>query len=166
MGLVSALTLTMLAEDRTVPTVLWVSGLSLMFVSDVLEVGYLAIAHLAPVGEGWRAQFYNIAEIPFFLGIFLAVFGFIWIAVPLGFWWVISRWTLHVDARAQGAGYRREILALARARNWTNRHIALESAVNIRDRLQVEGQALSPFDQFLFAIVEQALSKRTREATA
>ncbi|MCE0459442.1 hypothetical protein [Curtobacterium flaccumfaciens] len=166
MGIVSALTIRMLAERRTAPTVFWVAGLSLMVVSDVLEVLYLCVAHFGPVSASFREHYYYVSELPFFSGIFLAVAGFIWILGARTFWWAAARWTVSVDARGRERNYRENRLALARAMGWSNRQLAFDSAANIRDRVKVGLQDLSAGERVAFAVVERTLSKKLKEVAA
>ncbi len=165
MGTLSAHTIRMLAERRTIPTVFWVAGLSLMLVSDVVEVIYLAVAHFAPVSTAFREHYYYVATQPFFSGIIIAVGGFFWILGARSFWWAAARWTVRVDARGHGASYRDNRLALVRTRRWSNRQLAFDSAANIRDRVKAGLQELSAIERVVFAIVEQTLSNKIGEVT-
>lgn len=163
MGLISALTIRMLAERRTMPTMFWVTGLSLMLVSDVVEVLYLFVAHFGPVSAAFREHYYYVAEVPFFSGLFIAAAGFIWILAARAFWWAAARWTVSVDARGHGPSYRANRLALATARRWSNRQLAFDSAANIRDRVKVGLQELSTVERITFAVVEHTLSNKLGE---
>ncbi|MBF4577509.1 hypothetical protein ITJ49_15190 [Frondihabitans sp. VKM Ac-2883] len=165
MGLLAGLTLWMLSAKRTAPTVLWVVGLSLMMVSDVLEVAYLAAAHFSPASQAFREQYYYVAELPFFSGVALAVLGFIWILGARAFWWTAARWTLSVDARGQHSSYRTQRLALARWRHWSNRQLAFDSAANVRDRVKIGLQELTLPETLVFGVVERTLSNKLEEVT-
>jgi len=166
MGTLAGRTIAMLASRRTVPTKLWVTGLSLMLVSDVLEVGYLAIAHFGDVGAEFRERFYYVAQLPFFSGVIIAVAGFIWIIVTLSFWWVIARWTLHIDSQVKGPMFlqlREQAVAKGK---WTNRQVALDSAADIRDRVKLGHQRLTAVERLIFTVVERMLSNQLKKARA
>jgi hypothetical protein len=166
MGTLAGRTIAMLASKRTTPTKLWVTGLSLMLVSDILEVGYLAIAHFGDVGAEFRERFYYVAQLPFFSGVIIAVVGFIWIIVTLSFWWVIARWTLHIDSQVKGLMFlqlREQAVAKGK---WTNRQVALDSAADIRDRVKLGHQRLTPLERVIFTVVERMLSNQLKKARA
>lgn len=165
MGALSAHTIRMLAERRTIPTVLWVVGLSLMLVSDVIEVIYLGIAHFAPVSAAFREHYYYVAKEPFFSGIIIAVGGFFWILGARSFWRAAARWTVWIDARGHGPSYREGRLALVRAGGWSNKQLAFDSAANVRDRVRVGIQELSPTERIVFGLIERTLSKKLGEVT-
>jgi hypothetical protein len=165
MGVLAGLTIWMLSAKRSAPTVLWVLGLSLMMVSDVLEVAYLAAAHFDPVSQAFRERYYYVAEIPFFSGVAIAVLGFIWILGARAFWWAAARWTVSVDARGHDPSFREQRLALARSRHWSNRQLAFDSAANVRDRVKIGLQELTLPEGLAFGVVERTLSNKLEEVT-
>jgi hypothetical protein len=164
MGGLAARAITFLYRDLSVMTGLYVLGLSLMLVGSVVEFAYLCIAHFAPPDASFRESFYFAAEVPFFGGILLAVLGFIWVLGRRAFWKSLALWTVQVDGRAHYADYRTQVLMHAQAGGWSSRQIALDSAVNIRDRLKMGTQTLSRTETLVFSAVERLLSGRLEGA--
>lgn len=165
MGVLAARVIALLIREVSVMTWLYILGLSLMLIGSAMELTYLCITHFGPPNEDFRESFYYAAEGPFFGGIFIAVLGFVWVLGLRMFWKSLARWTLQVDGRAHCAEYCARVLVRAQASGWSSRQLAVDSAVNIRDRLKMGTQTLSKADNLIFAVVERLLSGRLQEAS-
>jgi hypothetical protein len=165
MGVLAARVIALLSRELSVMTWLYILGLSLMLLGSALELVYLCIAHFGPPDAGFRETFYYVAEGPFFAGIFIAVLGFVWVLGLRMFWKSLARWTLQLDGRAHSADYRAQVLVRARSGGWSSRQLAVESAVNVRDRLKMGTQTLSRTDHLMFGFVERLLSGRIEEVS-
>jgi hypothetical protein len=164
MGVLAALVIALLRFEKTIMTRFHTLGISLMLLGSALELAYLFIAHFALAGSAFTRAFYNVAEGPFFVGIFTAVLGFVWVLGVRNFWKYLARWTVRIDARAHDADYHNQVMLRARTDGWSNRQLAMDSAVNIRDRLKIGTQKLSKTDDFVFTGVERMLSVQLQEA--
>lgn len=165
MGVLAGLVIALLRFERTIMTRLYMLGISLMLVGSAMELIYLFIAHFIPSTSIFSHAFYNVAEGPFFGGIFIAVLGFVWILGVRTFWKYLAHWTLRIDARAHDANYQSRVLLRAGTDGWSDRQLAVDSAANIRDRLKVGAQTLSRTDDLVFAGVERVLSAQLQEAS-
>ncbi|ROQ30888.1 hypothetical protein EDF46_3398 [Frondihabitans sp. PhB188] len=165
MGVLAASVLALLRFEKSIMTRLYMLGISLMLVGSGMEVAYLFVAHFVPGTTGFAHDFYNVAEGPFFGGIFIGVLGVAWVLGVRNFWKYLARWTLRIDARAHDTGYQAQILLKARVNGWSDRQLAMDSAVNIRDRLKVGAQTLSKADDLVFTGVERMLSAQLQEAS-
>lgn len=165
MGVLAASVLALLRSERSIMTRLYMLGISLMLVGSGTEVAYLFVAHFLPGTASFADDFYNVAEGPFFGGIFIGVLGVAWVLAVRNFWKYLARWTLRIDARTHDAHYQGQVLLTARVNGWSDRQLAMDSAVNIRDRLKVGAQTLSKRDDLVFAGVERMLSAQLQEAS-
>ncbi|GAA4682246.1 hypothetical protein [Frondihabitans cladoniiphilus] len=164
MGVLAASVLALLGFERSIMTRLYKLGIFLMLVGSGLEAAYLFVAHFVPGTGSFARDFYNVAEGPFFGGILIGVLGIAWVLSVRTFWKYLARWTLRLDARAHDADYRERTLLMARVNGWSNRQLAMDSAVNIRDRLKVGAQRLSKTDDLVFTGIERMLSSQLQEA--
>lgn len=161
-GALAVMIIALLSREMTVVTWLYIVGLALMLLGSAMELGYLCFAHFGS-DESFDKAFYYVAEGPFFGGIFIAALGFVWLLGMRAFWKFVARWTLRVDGRAQGFDYRANVLVRAQMGGWSSRQLAVDSAVNIRDRLKMGTQTLSKVDNLMFRVVERLLSRRLEE---
>lgn len=166
MALLAIRTIWILASKNTLATQLWVTGLSLMFISDLLELGYLAVAHFCDVTNAFRAQFYGISKWPFFIGVTIAVVPFIWIGGVLSFWWFAAEWTWRIAIRSQESAQTKERRREMEQRGWTNRQKTVSNATEIRNRLKLGTLPLLPAEVPLFAAIERCLSSRLERRRA
>ena len=157
-GALAARAIALLSSEKTVMTRFYVLGLSLMLVGSIIELMYLAATHFGPTNPDFRESLYYVAERPFFGGIFITVLGFLWVYAVRVFWTHLARWTLRIDARHEGGEYLARSLATSSENGWSDRQLAVNSAVNIRDRLKIGTQALSRREHALFSGVEHLLS--------
>lgn len=165
MGVLGARVIALLSRELSVMTWLYILGLSFMLLGSAMELAYLCITHFGPTDASFRESFYYAAEGPFFGGIFIAVLGVVWVLGLRMFWKSLARWTLRIDGRAQCADYGAHVLIRAQAGGWSSRQLAVDSAVNIRDRLKMGTQTLSKHDNLMFRFVERLLSGQLQEAS-
>ncbi|CAM5539629.1 hypothetical protein [Leifsonia shinshuensis] len=166
MGALAARVLVLLAHQRSIMTGLYMGGMGLMVIGSIIELVYLCIAHFGPFDRSFRESYYYASKPPFFGGLLVAVLGVAWVFGLRVFWKYVARWTVRIDTRAHLGGNRAAVIERAYASGWSDRQLAVDSAVNIRDRLKIGSQELSRIDTLMFSGVERLLSLHVERTTA